>query len=83
MQKKYMCTPQNGGSTMCREDLLDAWDTSPDRRTASHYVVLLWHRVATVGCLVLLWPLRPVEHGLFASGGGRALRIDVPSICSG
>ena len=39
--------------------------------------------VATVGCLVLLWPLRPVEHGLFASDGDLALRIDVPSICSG
>ena len=66
-----------------REDQLGAWDTSPDRRKALHYVALLWYRGGYGGCLVLLWPLGPVEHGLFASGGDRALRIDVPSVGSG
>jgi hypothetical protein len=39
--------------------------------------------VATVGCLMLLWPLGPVEHGLFASGGDRALGVDSHSVWGG
>ena len=43
--------------------------------------------VARLPCVVLLWPLGPLEHGLhdgsFASGGDQVLRTDVPSVGSG
>ena len=39
-------------------------------------------RDSTSNCIASInWPV-PVEHGLFASGGDRALRIDVPSVSS-
>ena len=40
-------------------------------------VGLLVASVYRGGYLVLLWPLRPVKHELFASGGDRALGADV------
>ena len=43
-------------------------------------VGLLWHRGGYGGYLVLCGLLRPSDHELFASGGDRALRVDVPSV---
>ena len=43
-------------------------------------VGLLVASVYRGGYLVLLWPLRPVKHELFASGGDRALGADDPRV---